>query len=658
MQEHDGGNGFRKDYSWQEDAVDYYRLNRADFYSEEVGKFEHAYVVEVSPSGGKSTFALKLARWVIENDLVDKVIVVAPRETIKTGFEDDAKLVEMSPAFQFLGSKTIRVDTDLKASYATMLGNVHVAVINYQSLVGMMGLFKLHAQAGLRLMFVFDEAHHGRATVDSDDDDDTCATEWGPAMEAVREVAHSILCMTGTPVRTDGARVPYLRYEEGDYLDPKAGEFRKAAYVKPDYKLSYKDAIDRGLARKLIFQAQDPTIHFTYTDKQERTLEYDGALSGVPRHLVDRAKRELFKPKNGLVDTVLKMASEDNAGDRKRGDAEAAILVVVGPTEGDFNPLRFVADRIQEVFGETPVAVESKDGDTARDAVRLFKKGTDRWIVSKDMITEGTSIPRIRQVVILRDIKSQVRFEQTVHRATRNRSDTVSQDAKVFLFCLPLMMKFVAAIEDSIRMLIEKPKPCCPQCDKELEFWPSRDRPCPYCGYRPPPPPPPPPGGDDRFTWLGGELDDEVVIQGGQDYTSVDYISRAILIKLGPNPVYGGRHPINEILLTGLQGGFFDLSGVKPQSPFSADEEMRKHWDQGMANCKSAAGKLSRGQNISFDEALFGVIGECKRRAGFPAGKNAKEKVMRDDPDARAKFERFYQVSMEALARASNRYGA
>jgi hypothetical protein len=78
-----------------------------------------------------------------------------------------------------------------------------------------------------------------------------------------------------------------------------------------------------------------------------------GKLSGVPRWLIDRAKKPLLSRDRGHIDDMLKLASSENALDRKIGDDGAAILVVVGPTEDSgLNPLTHIADRIKRLFGE------------------------------------------------------------------------------------------------------------------------------------------------------------------------------------------------------------------------------------------------------------------------------------------------------------------
>jgi hypothetical protein len=352
---------------------------------------------------------------------------------------------------------------------------------------------------------------------------------------------------------------------------------------------------------------------------------------------------------------MLRLAMEENRLDRQIGDHEAAILVVVMPTDEQtgYNPLTHVAERIKVLFGETAVAVEGKDGEQAREEVKRFKDSSARWIVSKDMITEGTSIPRIRTILILRDIKSPVRFDQTVHRATRNRSERFAQDAKVILFHLPEMMIFVGIIEDEIRLVIPKPKPKCPGCAAELEFSPRRGQPCPFCSYEPE-------AGSSssshtEFEWLFSKFGEETVKQGGEDFSRYDPLSRVVIGKLGRNPHYGGRHGINEIFRAADEANLINLSDAKPTSPFSDDEKMERWWDAGRKLCERTAGIVSRSQGLDYQEVLRRVTAACKREAGM--GRDKKETVMREYKDPVGTFQRFYEAAERALRRAQQRDG-
>jgi superfamily II DNA or RNA helicase len=636
--------GFFKDYSWQERAVEKLMENLPTFYSDKRGAFERAFVVEVSPSGGKTVFSLKAARALIEAGLIDKVFAVVPRETIKDGFAEDSGKVEMGLEFRLLDDRSIRIDDKLSNNYAGVLRNYHGAVIMYQSLAKFTGYADLLSQTGKRCLFIFDEIHHGRINEDADD----CAAEWGQAIAAIKSIANAVICMTGTPVRTDNKQVPFFEYRKVTQEDPQSGDIIEGLMVQSDFRFAYADALNACVARKLIFRGQDPKIEFVREVRGENVM-YSGPISGVDKKSLEKAKQHLFDPRNRLLDDMLKLAREENELDRTRGDPEAAILVIVGSTTsaGD-NPLDYARDRIKALFGEEAVAVESKD-DTSRDAIKRFKKGTGRWIIAKDMISEGTSIPRLRTALIFRDIKSEVRFQQLVHRITRNRSDTTGQDARVVYFCLPDMRKFAKAIEDEIR-LVKLPDPIrCPNCDEVLEFRPKAGKPCPFCKYEPKP-------GEYEpkyFSFENVEFSGaEHVDQGGADYSPFDPISRVVLTKL-PHAI-GGRNGINEILRIAHEGEFIDLSGQKKQEqPFSVEERVKRNWDIGFDYCKSLAGIYSKNSGHDYQTAINEVVGACKRAAGFSGKK--WQTVLREFADPVATMEKFSRVARQQYEAATNK---
>ena len=642
---------FFKDYSWQERAVDQLTEQLNIFYSAERGKFERAYVVKVSPSGGKTIFSMKAARSMIEAKLIDKVIWLVPRNSIKLGFADDCKHVPMAEDVRHLRREHMHVELDLKATYRGWLRNTHGAVVTYQALPGLMNYFQHLAEAGKRLMFVFDEAHHGAAG-EIDDTDDATANVWGEAMQQVVAIAHAIICMTGTPVRADDKRVSLLQYEEQEVVNPVGGGMFRAYHVKADFTFGYADAVRAGVARKLIVRNQDPTMDFTWDGDH-----HSEKLSGVERRLLPHAKRLLVDGERGTVDAMLKQAWDESERNRRTGDMDAAVLVIVENTaSGRRNPMDYVRERIRELFKEEPVTVEFADGQEAQDQIKAFKRSgnTTRWIVAKNMISEGTNIPRIRVVCILRDIKSSVFYEQLVHRATRNDSDEVPQDAIVIQWHLPTLYAYGYTIEQETNMIVPTPKPRCPECNVELEFRPRQDHPCPNCGYEPE-------GGSESntssidFVGIAARLDDEEVTQGGENFSKWDPLGRKILDQLGPNPRYGGRDGINEVLRLADIHNLMKVPEAQPQRPvFSVDEEMDRYWHLGNENCRKAAGIIQRLRRMPYNE-LREIIAVCKREAGM--GRDKIENVRRDDPDALAKIKSFHSASNNALVRASRMAG-
>lgn len=129
---------FKKDYSWQERSLQLFQTRIDEFYSTTPGGFERAWVDQVTPSGGKTIGSMKKAGWLIDQDLVDYVVWVAPRNSITGGFEDDAKLIELTNVEKRrLGEPHLRIDVDLSSDRTKIPRNHHGGVITYQALESM-----------------------------------------------------------------------------------------------------------------------------------------------------------------------------------------------------------------------------------------------------------------------------------------------------------------------------------------------------------------------------------------------------------------------------------------------------------------------------------------------------------------------------------------
>lgn len=642
---------FKRDYeTWQNQAVERLIERVDEFYSSTPGQFQNAYVVQVSPSGGKSVFSMKAASRLMEAGRIDKAFFVVPRRSIKIGYQDDAEMVRV-------GDRQFRIDIDLKPNYRGLLRNIDGVVLTYQALPGLVGYFEMLVAAGVRLLFVFDEAHHG-ATGDIGEDDeardeDDTANVWGHAMTVIGNMACSVIAMTGTPVRTDNKQVPHFRYEDRMVTDPVAGKIVRGRYVKADYVLSYKDAVEYGVARKLIIRNVDVAVTGRERVDDETLVEVKERLSEMSNRRIEQSKRILSSQQEGTIDDMLRVAKDENDRHRRTGDADAAVLIVVASTGRDGkNQIPIVAERVRAVFGEDPVAVESADGEAAHQAIKAFKRGSAKVIIAKNMVSEGTSIPRIRVVCILRDIKSQVFYEQLVHRATRNDSDEVPQDAIVVQWRLPTLYRFGCIIEDETRMVVLKPKPRCPGCGEELEFRPRSDAPCPICGYSPIAC-----GGfdneDNDYLAIAAAVDGEEVRQGGEDFTKWDPTGRKIFDMLGPNPRFGGRDGINEILRLADVSGFMSQTN-EPQPTermFTEDEMMQRCWDTGLKNCRKAGMTLAKLRNAPANETIRRIISACKRVAGM--GNADLNKVRREFQKPLETMQRFLRASETAVQNAN-----
>jgi hypothetical protein len=361
---------FRKDYSRQEESIEHFMSEIDTFYSVRPGQFARPYVNEVSPSGGKTIFSMKLARRLITDGLIDRIIWCVPRDSIKLGFRDDARQIEMPEAKRLIKSRFIHIDTDLTSTYKGALPNHHGMVITYQALPRLLGYFDL-LRSRHRLLFIFDEAHH--CSIGEDDD---AMNIWGDAMERCRSFAHAIVCMTGTPLRSDAKRIPFVRYTPITASDGRSGY-----QVEPDYSFSYQKAVTAGIARKIVCRSQDTEITYEAEDSDGEIVEHRSPVSLIPAAHLNKVKNTAFSFDHGVVDAYLKIAHEECERLRKTGDDDAAILVIGRRDLKGESSLSDIAKRVQVLFGETAVTVESADGPDASGsdcAIQVRQRSLDR----------------------------------------------------------------------------------------------------------------------------------------------------------------------------------------------------------------------------------------------------------------------------------------
>lgn len=436
---------FKKDYSWQERAIQKYFDQEHLFYRSNINDEFKPYVVEVSPSGGKTIFSMKLAKELINKDMIDRVVFLVPRDSIKLGFSDDCKragnIIESKQTP--LGGECMAIETSTSPKNIGVLRNHHGLVITYHALNDIALEYLEFIASKHRLLFVFDEAHHG-----ADSRNDEAMNTWGRNMNAIKDIAHSIVAMTGTPLRADNKTIPFVEYEERIVQDIVGNE-KKVMEVIPSFKFSYVNAVKSGVARRLLCVNVDPIIEYSVNDDIKNDY-----LSAIPNKELKHIDYTPLDAKDGVIDEMLIKANEEIDRMRRNGDPDAACLVVGRRNSSTSkDSLKIIANKIDKLFSISAVTVESADGEDARKKIKSFKRGTSKFIVAKDMISEGTNIPRIRVVCILRKIGNKTFYEQLVHRSTRNDSDSRPEDAVIFQLSYLTQVIWGKELEDSTQYL-------------------------------------------------------------------------------------------------------------------------------------------------------------------------------------------------------------
>ncbi len=526
---------FTKDYSWQDEAISkffdginlYYRKSKDD-------ALNQAYVVEVSPSGGKTIFSMKLAKEMINRDLIDRIIWVVPRDSIKMGFADDFKKAGevIAEKQTVIGKKYLAIGVKTHISKLGNMGNHHGVVLTYQTLAKSPTtleqielLSKKH-----RLLFVFDEAHHGA------DGPDKAMNMWGKNMLDIQQMCHSIVAMTGTPVRSDSHKIPFLEYTEIE--EEYNGNIKKALRVEPSYRFTYRQAVEAGVARRILCTNYDPDI--TYSVDGDLVVK---RLSTIPYSEFHKVKYLALDQGESVIDKLLKKANEEVDRMIRNGDSDAACLVI-GRRESltSVDALGHISARISNLLNISAVTVESVDGERARTAIKAFKRGREKFIVSKEMISEGTNIPRIRVICILRDIGNKTFYEQLVHRASRNDADDRPEDAIIIQLCYSNLVEWGKELEE----------------DSNLIWLPDEDDGSGSGTIDGDPATSP------EVIGIEATLDDDVVdvIISGEDYSDVDPIT----VKLMDNNIEisksGMTRAQGDIFLKAIQDSGVDVSQI------------------------------------------------------------------------------------------------
>lgn len=606
-----------RDYSWQERSLDLFKLKIDEHYSTAPGEFSKAWIDEVTPSGGKTVASIKKVAWLIDQDLIDYAVWVVPRNSIKTGFEDDCRLVELSnPSKHRLGDRHLRIDTDLTPGRSRLPRNFHGAVITYQSLGSLYEYFALLTRGNMRLAFVFDEIHHG-----ADDVEAAYRNQWGS--DALRAVglAHCVIALTGTPLRSDNKRVAFLEY--ADAVAETEDGLQEGFAVVPSFRFTYADGMAAGIARKLIFEHFDPYIAFEREDATTGEIleSSETRLSTLNKADAARLKRKPFERNKGDVpEQMLRRAFEACQQMRRNGDDDAAILVICQDARSG-DTIDHAIELIRKVCGEEAQWVASDEADS-RDRIRAFKRSKDRWIIAKQMISEGTNLPRVRVIVMFNTPTQHVYWTQLIHRATRNEDDDRLQDALILQLNMQPVRSWAERVEQEVMIGVAN----IPEPKKPTEGESDGPREILHC--------------------IAANLDERTVMLEGDDYTRYDKPAAKIL-DMSSETDRLQRHNVLKVLKLGEDAGEIKIERTPELvgTVFTVEEQARRYWEEGNAAIKQAI-LLARRNGEQFEFKI--VIAQCKKVAGM--GRLRIDDLVASHSDPLRVTKAFYEAARRFLA--------
>lgn len=378
--------------AWQQEALEeYFRVDRRDF------------LVAATPGAGKTTFALTLAVELLRAGEVNRVIVVAPTEHLKTQWADAAARVY------------IRLDPRFRNSHWAPARHYQGVVVTYAQVAAKSSVHR-HLTEDAKTLVILDEVHHGGD-----------ALSWGDAIRDAYGPAKRRLLLSGTPFRSDTAPIPFV-----EYLPDESG----ARISSTDYRYGYGRALADGVVRPVLFHMYAGKMRWRTSagDELETHLGQDNT-----KDVTSQAWRTALDPEGDWMPAVLSAADRRLTEIRQHvPDAGGLVLAT------DQTVARAYAKILHSITREQPTIVLSDDA-TASERIEKFSANTSRWMVAVRMVSEGVDVPRLAVGVYATSSSTPLFFAQAIGRFVRARRR--GEAASVFLPNVPVLMGLANEME-------------------------------------------------------------------------------------------------------------------------------------------------------------------------------------------------------------------
>ena len=388
--------------AWQQQALEaYFRTGPRDF------------LAVATPGAGKTAFALRLARELLDRRIIAAITVVCPTEHLKRQWAESAARVgiKLDPEFKNAQGRTAKDFTGVAVTYAQVAA--HPALHRART-------------ENRKTLVILDEVHHAGDGL-----------SWGDAIKEAFEPAARRVALSGTPFRTDINPIPFVAYAEGP-----DGVRRSRA----DFTYGYGPALADGIVRPVIFLAYAGEMRWRTRAGDEITATLGEPLT---QDQTAQAWRAALDPKGDWIRQVI-VAADRRLGEVRRVMPDAGGLVIAT----DHDAARAYAKMIRSVTGQSATVVLSDDPAASRK-IKRFADSEDRWMVAVRMVSEGVDIPRLSVGVYATSTSTPLFFAQAVGRFVRARRR--GETASVFLPSVPTLMSHAADMESVRDHVLDRP---------------------------------------------------------------------------------------------------------------------------------------------------------------------------------------------------------
>lgn len=386
--------------AWQAEALElYFGLDGPDG----VGGGPRDFLAAATPGAGKTTFALRLASELLRRSVVERIVVVAPTEHLKTQWADAAARVG------------IRLDPAFSNGQAVPGRHYHGVAVTYAQ-VAVKASVHQRLVLDKRTLVILDEVHHGGD-----------ALSWGDALREAYQRATRRLLLSGTPFRSDTAPIPFVEYHPDEH---------GIRVSRTDYSYGYGRALQDGVVRPVLFLVYAGKMRWRTKagDEMEAQLGQDNT-----KDVTAQAWRTALDPEGEWIPAVLRSADRRLTEVRAQVPDAGGLVIATDQTAA-----RAYAAILRDITGEAPTVVLSDEAE-ASGRIEAFSQGSARWMVAVRMVSEGVDVPRLAVGVYATSASTPLFFAQAIGRFVRARRR--GETASVFLPNVPQLLALAGELE-------------------------------------------------------------------------------------------------------------------------------------------------------------------------------------------------------------------
>lgn len=386
--------------AWQRQALD--RL---------AGWQANPFLISAAPGAGKTRPALELARRMLAEQTVRRVVVLCPTTPLTrqwaaagAGFG-----VQLQPDGD--GPNPPRDFHGVAVTYARVASDPvsWAAKVRPDTLV------------------IVDEAHHLGEDL-----------AWGTGFQRAFASVPRWLLLSGTPFRSDATPIPGVRYD-GEGL------------VVPDISYTYAEAVADGICRPVAFVTFDGTLSWRSGDD---VIESSFETVLTAREASRRYRTAISTELPDGLPRILREADAKLRALRAEGHGDAGGLAVAA----DATHARRIAKLLAEVTGRAPVVVLHTEARAAKKLAE-FRGSSEPWIVAVNMVSEGVDIPRLRVGVYATAAKTPLIFRQIVGRFVRTTPGRAPEPSWVYLPAEQTLRSHASEVERELRHALHRNEP-------------------------------------------------------------------------------------------------------------------------------------------------------------------------------------------------------